>query len=339
MSLSELGWDERVSAAAAACPNSGNPARVVFESRSYYRLETGEGEVTARWMPGKMDRPVTGDWVLFEPSTSRIAALVPRRNSIIRKRAGRESGGQVLAANVDVAFLVAGLDGDFNLRRIERYLLAVTQAQCEPVVVLNKTDLCADPMECLRQVDRITGGVVPVVLISALDAGSVMALHRYVQPVGTAVLLGSSGVGKSTIVNALLGDCVQPVNEVRAGDSRGRHTTTARRLFRVSAGWLLLDTPGLRELAPSASPDAVEQAFADIAEAARDCRFRDCRHQGEPGCAVAVSVDQKRIASYRKIQAELARLERMQDATAAAEEKRRWKAIHREIRRMPDKRR
>lgn len=343
MSLALWGWNEYFAEAFVADGMGGEPARVVSESSGKYHLACSGGEVSASLKGSVGERPVTGDWVAYDAAAGTIRGLLPRRTKVSRKKAGRAAVEQVLAANVDVLFLVTALDGDFNIRRLERYLILAHESGASPVVVLNKCDLAADPIARLRELDAVTGGLVPALLLSALDEVSVAQLHRHMEPGQTAALLGSSGVGKSTIVNRLLRRERQATREVRAGDSRGRHTTSTRELFPLDAGWLLIDTPGLRELAPWASPEAVAAAFPELQELAAQCRFRDCGHQGEPGCAVALAVEAGRLSasrleSFRKLQGELRRLERMQDARAAQEEKRRWKQIHRALRRMPDKR-
>lgn len=332
MSLNAWGWNEYFEAEFSRSQLPGKPARVVFASRGVCRV-AGEGEETWVSTHGG-EQPVTGDWIVYEPLAARAAGLLPRRTRISRKAAGGEVREQVLAANVDVVFLVTGLDADYNLRRLERYLVAVRQSGATPVVVLNKSDLCENALDRATEVDRLTLGAAPVVLISALEAGSAMQLHRYIEPEQTAVLLGSSGAGKSTIANALLGRAQQETRAVRDWDNRGRHTTTGRYLFQVPAGWLLIDTPGLRELEPWAPAAAVCAVFGDVEELAAECRFRDCRHGDEPGCAVRAAaangrLDPARAENYRKLR----------DSTTALERKRRWKAIHRAMRHMPDKRR
>ncbi len=343
MGLARWGWNEHIGEAFAAAGLTGEAARVVSESRGICRLALARGEGMARPKGSLTPRPVTGDWAVVDAAAGVITGLLPRRTRISRKKAGRGAEEQVLAANVDVVFLVTALDGDLNLRRLERYLMVAQESGAGPVVVLNKQDLCADPVTRLREVESVTGALAPVVMLSALEEASVAELHRYVEPGQTAVLLGSSGVGKSTIVNRLLKRDQQATEQVRAGDRRGRHTTAMRELFLLEAGWLLMDTPGLRELEPWASPQAVAAAFPEIAELAARCRFRDCRHQGEPGCAVAQALGQgsletARFESFRKLEGELARLERLQDTRAALEQKRQWRNIHRAMRKTPDKR-
>ena len=285
------------------------------------------------------DRQTAGD---AASERAIITAVLPRRSAFVRSAAdaSRRSAGnlvdeQVLAANVDVAFLVAGLDHDFNIRRLERYLAVAWSSGTRPVVVLNKADVAVDLDERLLEVGSIAPAV-PIVVLSALTGDHVADLAPYLAPGQTAVVLGSSGVGKSTLVNALLGERRQATAAVREDDSRGRHTTTHRELFELPTGAFLIDTPGIRALEIAGADEGVEAAFDDIAEIAARCRFSDCRHQGEPGCAVRTAIAEgrltrERFASHQKLERELARAERKGDARAAAEERRRWKTIHKQV--------
>lgn len=263
--------------------------------------------------------------------------VLPRRSQLSRKAPGTRTEVQVLAANVDVCFLVSGLDGDLNLHRLDRYLLMTRRAGIEPVVVLNKTDLAPDLAGAMAEVKRAAPGV-PAVAVSAAHGDPAAALGPWLARGRTIALLGSSGVGKSTLVNCLLGWERQRTNSLRLRDQRGRHTTTRRELIALEGGALLLDTPGLRELQPWLPGDALEETFADLSALARRCRFRDCRHQGEPGCAVAQAMEdgqlsEDRVAHYARLQREARHLERLVDQRAAEAEKRRWKAIHKALRR------
>ena len=330
MSLEKFGWTSYFEGQLA---RPAEPARVVLADRELFVVwtESGEREATAggRLRYEGDDWPVVGDWVALEAGT-RIASVLPRRTAFSRKEPGRATREQVIAANIDVLFIVAGLDGDFNLRRLERYLMVAWESGGRPVIVLNKADLCQDAAGVAAETEALGA---PVAVISALDGSGVDALDAHIAAGETAALTGSSGVGKSTLLNRLLGSDEQRVQDVRASDSRGRHTTVRRELFLAPNGWLVIDTPGLRELQLWAGMKSVDLAFADIAELARQCRFRDCRHQGEPGCAVAESgIDEARLASYAKLQREAAHLERQQDQRAAWEEKRRIKRIHRAMR-------
>jgi ribosome biogenesis GTPase len=246
-----------------------------------------------------------------------------------------------MAANVDVAFLVAGLDRDFNLRRLERYLAVAWSSGVEPVIVLNKADVARDLEGRLVAVEAVAPGV-PVVVLSALTGDRLADLGAHLRPGRTAVVLGSSGVGKSTLLNALLGERRQATAEVREDDSRGRHTTTHRELFVLPGGSLLIDTPGIRSLEVAGADEGFETVFDDIAALAAACRFRDCRHQGEPGCAVRRAVAdgmlaEDRLESHRKLERELAHAERKGDPRAEAAERKRWKAISKSVERHMDR--
>lgn len=293
-------------------------ARVVSQAHELYSVVSGDRERLAA-LTGRLryfeELPAVGDWVGLTPTDPPlIAAIEPRVSCFTRTSPG--GGRQILAANIDVAFLVCGLDADFNPNRLDRYLVQARQSGARPVVVLNKADLRPE-LPRLR-VD------VPVVAVSALT-GDLAGLTDQMRPGQTAALFGSSGVGKSTIVNRLLG-----AERQATGAAPGKHVTTARQLFLLPAGWWLLDMPGLRELALDASAGAVDDAFAEIT--ADGCRFRDCRHEDEPGCAVRDQVDPTRLASYRKLRREQAYAERKEDPAAARAEKERWKKIHKAMR-------
>ncbi len=337
MSLERLGWNSHFeSEFVRVCEAGTEPARVALADRDRFVVWTRSGEAEAT-VSGRLrhlseDWPVVGDWVALEEGC-RVIHIVPRCTAFSRKQPGDAIREQVIAANIDVLFVVCGLDGDFNLRRIERYLLLACESGAKPMVVLNKADVCMNVAEAAASVAEVALGT-PVLTVSAREGWGLPALEQHLQPARTAAFIGSSGAGKSTLVNGLLRRDEQRVQEVRAGDSRGRHTTVRRELFLAPGGWLLIDTPGLRELQLWAGTESLEAAFPDIADLAAGCRFRDCRHQGEPGCAVAASgIDQARLANYTKLQRELAHLDRKLDQRAAQEEKRRIKRIHRAMRR------
>jgi ribosome biogenesis GTPase len=337
MSLEKFGWNFYFESEFERFAGAGRePARVALADREQFVVwsEPGERDATvAGRLRYESDAwPAVGDWVALEAGT-RISAVLPRQSVFSRKEPGDVTREQVIAANIDVLFVVTGLDGDLNLRRIERYLLLAWESGAKPVVVLNKADLCENTAQAAAHVQALASGA-PVALISALEGWGVPDVEVHLRPGQTAAVTGSSGAGKSTLVNRLLGHERQRVQEVRADDSRGRHTTVRRELFLAPAGWLLIDTPGLRELQLWATSASVDLAFDDIAALAAQCRFRDCRHQGEPGCAVATSggIDQSRLASYAKLQRELAHLDRKVDQRAAQDEKRRIKRIHRAMR-------
>jgi len=324
------------------------PARVIVQHRGLYRIvgEAGEMEahVSGRFAHEAEDGgyPVTGDWVAVEAAggVALIQAVLPRRTAFVRKAAGPGGGAQVAAANVDTALLTASLNADLNPRRLERYLAAAHESGAEPVIVLTKADLCADPDPLIAEVAGIAFGA-PVLAVSAATGEGLAALEALLAPGRTAVLLGSSGVGKSTLVNALAGADLMATNAIREDDARGRHTTTHRELIRLPSGALILDTPGMRELGLWDAEAGLARTFADItAEVdaiAEDCRFRDCAHGREPGCAVQAALaegtlDADRWASFQKLQRELAYERRKEDPAAALAERKRWIAIHKRSR-------
>jgi ribosome biogenesis GTPase len=270
-----------------------------------------------------------------------VSAILPRRSVFKRMATDASRNGtrlddeQIMASNVEVALLVAGLDNDFNLRRIERYLAVAWSSEVTPVVVLNKSDLADDVDGRLVAVDAIAPGVA-VVAVSAWTGAGLDELRGHLRRGTTAAILGSSGVGKSTLVNALLGEDRQATGEVRGSDSRGRHTTTHRELFELPGGALLVDTPGIRSLEVLGAEEGVDVAFDDVVDIAATCRFSDCRHDGEPGCAIRVALadgrlTEERLASHRKLEREIARAAREGDPRARAEHRRTWKIIHKSV--------
>jgi ribosome biogenesis GTPase len=335
--LAALGWTERFDEAFRPHRDAGLVAgRIGLEYTHIYRVLTADGEWLAR-IAGRLrhhaanrtDYPAVGDWVAVEPPThggdARIRALLPRFSKFSRKAAGDPTEEQVVAANIDTVFLVAGLDADFNPRRLERYLLVAWESGATPVIVLNKSDL-ADDLEARTAEVRARAPMVPVYAVSCRDPDTLRPLREHLGHGRTGALLGSSGVGKSTIVNRLVGEDVLRTNEVRESDGRGQHTTATRQLVMLPAGGLLIDTPGMREL-QLWDAGAWDEAFADVAELSANCRFRDCRHREEPGCAVVEAVQSgqlgaDRLESYRKLAAERAHMERQQDQRALLERKR-----------------
>ncbi|MFN0101138.1 MAG: ribosome small subunit-dependent GTPase A [Bryobacteraceae bacterium] len=341
MSLLDWGWSSALAERFTAHRKAGlAAARVVGASRGVYELESEDGrargELSGRLeytVESALDLPVAGDWVAVTQTNPALIIAVMERQSLFT-RVVDDGRKQALAANIDVAFLVCGLDHDWNPRRLDRYLVLARDAGVTPVIVLNKRDLCDDPEAALRQ----ASGVAQAVLISAYQDDLAVVLGALVGPRKTAALLGSSGVGKSTIVNSLAGVETQAIGAVREDDSRGRHTTTERTLIRLPQNWLLLDMPGLRTVGISGGQDAVDDAFADIVKLAAGCRFANCSHTNEPGCAVLQSADPERLAHYRKLLREAAYQHRREDASAARAEKERWKKIHYAMNRRPDKR-
>lgn len=337
MFLEKFGWNSHFESEFVRVRQpAAEPARVALADRERFLVWTQSGEAEAaaggRFRHLSEDWPVVGDWVVLEQGC-RISHVLQRQTAFSRKQPGAAIREQVITANIDILFVVCGLDGDFNLRRIERYLLLAWESGAKPVVILNKADVCSDVAAVARAVAAIASGA-PVLATSAREGWGLADLEAHLQPGLTAAFIGSSGAGKSTLVNRLLGREQQLVQPVRADDSRGRHATVRRELFLAPNGWLLIDTPGLRELQLWARTNSVDAAFSDIATLAAGCRFRDCRHQGEPSCAVeAAGIDQARLANYTKLQRELAHLDRKLDQRAAQEEKRRIKRIHRAMRR------
>jgi ribosome biogenesis GTPase / thiamine phosphate phosphatase len=326
------------------------PGRVVAGHTRYLRVATAEGETLAE-LAGSLrhqarraeQRPAVGDWVALRPSaddgSALIQAVLPRRAAFVRRAAGARSVAQVLAANVDTVFLVMGLDGDFNLRRVERALVLAWDSGASPVLLLNKADLCPDAEQKRALVERVAPGV-PVCVVAAKPGEGLAALEPWLLPGRTVVLLGSSGVGKSTLVNRLLGSERQRTREViESADQRGRHTTTHRELIELPGGALLIDTPGLREL-QLWDGAGLEAAFDDVSTFAASCRFTDCGHGNEPGCAVRAAVaadrlDAARLDSYLKLHAELRALEIREDPLKRRAERGRWRAAFKSARHNP----
>lgn len=322
-------------------------ARVAVEHRNSYALRCEDGSEIFATLAGKLrhetvnraDLPAVGDFVRVRDTV--IEEVLPRRTVFLRKAAGDVLEAQVIAANIDTVFVVTGLDGDFNLRRLERYYATARASGAHCAILLNKADLCEDVDMRMRQVRAIAAGA-DVVTISALHGDGIGALRPYIVPGETVAFVGSSGAGKSTLINRLLGRDRQLTGAVREDDSRGRHTTTHRELLETPSGAFLIDTPGLRQLQPWAGEDDVDGAFPDIEEFAEGCRFRDCAHAGEEGCAVQAAIDDgtldfDRFSSYRKMRKEAAYLERQVDVRAQLNQKAKWKSIHKAMRNV-DKR-
>lgn len=299
------------------------PARVVEQHRSGYIVaEDIAGGYAVESLPDWQrprfppeQRPAVGDWLLVEGDADdmpKVVAMLPRYSAIKRGAAGEHYKQQVIAANIDTVFVVCGLDADFNPRRIERYLLLVHGGGARPVVVLTKADReDADTEAALVALADVAGEAVPVLAVNAKDRDSVAALHRWLPPGSTAVLVGSSGAGKSTLTNTLLGTEKMKTSAVRESDARGRHTTTHRALIPLPTGACLIDTPGMRELKPTGEETLADGGFDDIQALADDCRFRDCRHDREPGCAVRAAIEagklsRERFANYLKLRDEVA---------------------------------
>ena len=348
LSLEAIGWTPAWRNAFAATGGPGCiPARILREDRGLYGIvsEAGESlaEISGRFRYNaqqKQDFPAVGDWVVTEQpdgaSHSIIHGVLPRTSAFIRRAAGRKREGQVVAANVDVVFLVSGLDHDFKPRRIERYLTLAYESGADPVVVLNKADLCDDPAGARPEAQAVAYGV-PTLLLSAATGQGLDDLRNFLAQGTTGALLGSSGVGKTSLINALLGEEALATAAVREGDSRGRHTTTHRQLIPLPGGAALIDTPGMRELQLLGNDASLAQSFDEIADLSRRCRFSDCSHTREPGCAVKEALtggqlDAARYESYLRQRKEMQHQQREHDIHLKNQEKRRWQAIHRSMR-------
>ena len=325
MTLAELGWTDAFAAAHEPWQSKKDvrPGRVGIEFNQIFRIYVDGGEldaVTAGRLKhrarGRAELPAVGDWVAVRrrPEEDRgvILGVLPRRSAFTRRAAGEVTSEQVVAANVDVVFVVMGLDRDFNLRRLERYLLMGRESGALPAILLTKPDLCSDLSAHVRDVTSLAGDVVVHVINPKYGEG-LEQLREHLGAGRTAALLGSSGVGKSTIINRLVGPDIRRTREVRASDSRGRHTTSHRELVVLPGGGLIIDTPGMRELQLWDAAEGVRETFDDIETLAAGCHFTDCRHRNEPRCAVKAAVEAGRLApdrleSYLKLQGELADL-------------------------------
>ena len=320
-----MGWDEGWEQEFAPYAAQGLvPGRVVVEHRINYRVVTEAAELVAE-VGGKLRRealrridfPAVGDFVALSIASGngpvKIQSLLPRRTAFIRQAVGERTQEQVVGANLDTVFIISALDGDFNLRRLERYLTLAWESGARPVILLNKADLC-DAVESRRAEVESVAINVPVHHLSARNAEGLEVLTPYLYRGQTVCVLGSSGVGKSTLINQILGHQAQVTQEVRAGDDRGRHTTTHRELFVLPSGAMIIDTPGMRELRLWGTTEGLESAFGDIQQLASTCHFPQCRHDGEPSCAVQAALQSgelspERYASYLKLGRELVFLE------------------------------
>jgi ribosome biogenesis GTPase len=304
-------------------------ARVFAEHKHIYKLFTEVGEVLAE-VSGKLrheaidqgEFPSVGDWVVIslrvEEKRATIHRVLSRKSKFSRRAVGVNNQEQIVASNIDTIFLVNALNKDFNARRIERYLIMAWESGANPVILLSKADLCVNLEEKLRETERAAIGV-PIHIISAVDERGLDELSQYLKPGRTVALLGSSGVGKSTLLNYLAGEELQETKEIREYDDKGRHTSTSREMFILDSGAIMLDTPGMRELQLWGGTDGISEAFEDIEELASKCRFSDCMHKKEPGCAIKQAIqdgiiDEKRYKSYVTLQKESKMFERKQSA-------------------------
>jgi ribosome biogenesis GTPase / thiamine phosphate phosphatase len=366
--LHDLGWSDFFSAQLADLELNSEiaAARVAEENREMYRLLSTEGEFMAEVsgkfrheVTGRSDFPAVGDWVLAstrkEESRATIHRVLNRKSKFSRKIAGKKTEEQIVAANVDVVFIVSSLNSEFNLRRLERYVALAWESGAQPVIVQNKSDLAENPEELRREAEAAAIGV-PVILASALRGDGIEEIREMMRsapekdPAGeipaervrvakTAALLGSSGVGKSSLINAILGTQLLDTGAVRESDDRGRHTTTTRHLIVAPGGGVLIDTPGMRELQLWDASEGIDQAFGEIAELAANCKFRDCKHVNEPGCAVRAAVesgslDVERLESFHKLGREEKFVAAKQDAAVRAEETKAVKRVMKKVNRF-----
>lgn len=348
MDLHQYGWNNEWQNKFSFISQPGwIPGRILSQSVDLYQIITEFGEITGK-ISGKwryeivsaMDFPATGDWVALQPSSGSdavIHGLCQRANSLMRKQNVKQDA-QVLGTNIDYAFIMTSLDHDFNPRRLERYLVITWENNIQPVILLNKADICNEIDERLQEAEAVAIGT-PIHMISAKKMSGLESLRTYCEMGKTIILIGSSGVGKSTLTNALLGNPIQFTQEIREDDSHGRHTTTRKSLFLMPGGGLLMDTPGLREIQLWGDTTGLTSTFQDIEELAEDCRFQNCQHDTEPGCAVKEAIEkgklsQERLDSYHKLQKELQYQASRENYWELEARRKKWKTISKMIKKL-----
>lgn len=348
MELTHIGFNDNVKEAYEKIAKVNQIiGRISLEHKRMYRVWTVYGEllceVSGKLAYGAQSRegyPAVGDWVILTPRSAEakgtITNILPRKSKFSRKVAGNNTEEQIVAANIDMIFLVNSLNEDLNIRRLERYVTLTWESGASPVIVLTKADLTADLSEKLRVVESVALGI-PVITISVVNNTGLDQLKTYLHPGKTVALLGSSGVGKSTLTNYLCGYEKQEVQEIRDTDAKGRHTTTNREMVLLPNNAILIDTPGMRELQLWNSEEGLSNSFSEIEELAASCKFRDCQHEKEMGCAVKLAIEEgeleeERLQSYKKLLRELAFLERRQDKKAKSDEKKKWKSTTKQFR-------